>query len=101
MHVSRTINPDVHVAARHVVLCCLVLLRRPAQVDKCHAERQLLAARHRSKGWSEKRISNAVHDLKQKQQQKEDRCGWTDECFFELGGLDYNVVRFFNTLIKV
>lgn len=41
-----------------------------------------------------------MHQVKERQSTQEDKFG-QDECFFELGGLDYNVVRFFKSLIKV
>jgi hypothetical protein len=74
------------------------------QVDKCHAERQALAAKQRSKGWSEERIADAVHTLKEKQHAQEEKggpSGWAGEGFYVLGGLDHNVVRFFKVLAMV
>lgn len=46
------------------------------QVDKCHAERELFRAQKRAKGWSEQRIYDAVHKLKQKQQRQEENFSW-------------------------
>jgi hypothetical protein len=60
-----------------------------------------LAARRRKQGWNEDRIYNAKADLKQWQQRQEDKVPWSGKHFFELGGLDYNAVRFFKNLIKV
>lgn len=60
-----------------------------------------MAARQREKGWSEERISKAVHELKQRQQQQEDSFSWAGKHFFECGGLDNNVVRFFRNLTQV
>jgi hypothetical protein len=81
---------------RAVAACCIA-----PQVDKCHAERELFRAQKQAKGWSEDRIYDAVHKLKQKQQRQEDTFSWARKHFFEMGGIDYNAVRFLNNLIRV
>lgn len=99
LHKHQLMRPGDVVCTRPVCWLQHVVLR--PQVDKCHADRQALAARQRAKGWSEERVLTAVHDLKEQQRRREDSFSWAGEHFFELGGLDYNVVRFFKTLIKV